>query len=347
MVPASSTSRTRLMSAIVVMVLLHPVMALAAKTLASEAIATALEEDNFRQIQQELMMDLQQRQKFEFDEAGVEALGRRLLGQGESDTAIEVLQLNQVLHSQSPTAAVAVADAYQQAGQATVAGVYYEKALALDPGNQQARSGLQQADGGGEDPAMGAMGDWELDPEAMQESMAQMGMEMSPEQMAQMQAAMEQLQQMQAGGGRVSTPEPASTSRSTSSQTKQAAASAEPAHESEFCEVLHRFNSDKKVPDAGVRARYEGEYGSVADAARNKTWNVETACGEFLLAVPLWADVSPPILMQKGENRFEDSLGGTWSFHVGDDGKVKEVTQTSQDGTTTKMKRLGSPRSYD
>ncbi len=106
------------------MVLLQPVMALAAKTLASEAIATALEEDNFRQIQQELMMDLHQRQKFEFDEAGVEALGRRLLEpRASQDTAIEVLQLNQVLHGRSPRAAVAVADAYQQAGQVDGSGV--------------------------------------------------------------------------------------------------------------------------------------------------------------------------------------------------------------------------------
>ena len=125
------------------------------------------------------------------------------------------------------------------------------------------------------------------------------------------------------------------------------AATAAPAQESEFCEVLHRFNSDKKIPDAEVRARYEGEYGAVSDAAEGKTWNVETACGEFLLAVPLWADVSPPILIQKGENRFEDSMGGSWDFEIGDDGKAKEVTQTSQDGTTSEMERLGDPRSYD
>jgi len=346
MIPASLTPRTRLLSAIVVMVLLQPVVALAAKTLASEAIATALETDTFRQIQQELMMDLHQRQRFEFDEAGVEALGRRLLDLGESDTAIEVLQLNQVLHSQSPAAAVAVADAYQQAGQATVAGVYYEKALALDPGNQQARSGLQQADGGGEDPAMGAMGDWELDPEAMQESMAQMGMEMSPEQMAQMQAAMERLQQMQDGTEPAEAPRLTQRSGSTS-RASEAAAPADPAHESEFCEVLHRFNSDKKVPDAGVRSRFEGEYGSTSDAARNRTWNVDTACGEFLVAVPLWADVSPPVLSQKDGARFEDATGGSWDFEIGGNGKAKGVAYTSQDGTTSEMKRLGDPRTYN
>ncbi len=125
------------------------------------------------------------------------------------------------------------------------------------------------------------------------------------------------------------------------------AATAAPAQESEFCEVLHRFNSDKKIAEAEVRDRFEGEYGAASDAERLRTWNVETACGEFLLAVPLWADVSPPILIQKGENRFEDSMGGSWDFEIGDDGKAKEVTQTSQDGTTAEMERLGDPRSYD
>jgi len=182
------------------MFLLQPLTAVAAKTLASKAIETALENGTFKQVQQELMMDAYQKQNFEFDEVGVEALGRRLLAQGQADTAIEVLQLNQVLHAESSGAANAVADAYRESGQATVARVYYEQAVDLDPSNQHARQALQEIDNEGEDPMMGAMGNWELDPEAMQESMAQMGMEMSPEQMAQMQEAMEQLQQMEDGG---------------------------------------------------------------------------------------------------------------------------------------------------
>jgi hypothetical protein len=338
--------RIPVLLALFLMLLLQPLTADAAKTLASKAIETALEEGTFKEVQQELMMDLHQKRKFDFDEAGVEALGRRLLTQGQSDTAIEVLQLNQVLHSDSAGAAVAIADAYQESGQSTVAQVYYEKALDLDPGNRDARRGLQESDSDGEGPMMGATSDWDLDPEAMQESMAQMGMEVSPEQMAEMQEAMEQLQQMQAGGG-LPQASKASQPASSTSRASQPAAASEPAHESEFCEVLHRFNSDKKIPDAGVRARYEGEYGSVADAARNKTWNVETACREFLVAVPLWADVSPPVLAQKGGTRFEDAMGGSWLFEIDSDGKAKGVTLTAKDGTTSEMKRLGSPRSYD
>jgi len=342
----STLSKISLLSALFVVVLLQPVTLLAAKTLASEAIATAIEEGTFRQVRQELMMDLHQKQKYEFDEAGVEALGLRLLGQGQRDTAIEVLQLNQALHNESPGAAIAVADACRKSGQSKVARLYYKKALDLDPGNQDARRGLQEAAGDEADPMMEAMGDWELDPEAMQESMAQMGMEMSPEQMEEMQEVMARLQQMQDGSEPIEAPGLTRRSSSTS-KAKQPATPAEPAHESEFCEVLYRFNSDKKIPDDAVRARFEGEYGAASDADRRRTWNVETACGEFLLAVPLWADVSPPILIQKGENRFEDGMGGSWDFEIGGDGKVKGVTQTSQDGTTTKMRRLGSPRSFD
>lgn len=346
MYPLSSVPRIRLFAALLVLILLQPVAAMAAKTLASQAIETALEQGTFSQVQQELMMDLHPRQKFEFDEAGVEALGRRLLGDGQQDNAIEVLQLNQVLHSSSAGAAVAVADAYRQAGQATVAGVYYEKALALEPGNEQARTGLQEIEDGGEDAQMEAVGEWEMDADSLQASMAQMGMEMSPEQMAEMQEAMERLQQMQASGGQVAAPEPSLARRSTA-QVKPAAGSAQPAHESEFCEVLHRFNSEKKIPDAGVRARFEGEYGTAADAASGRTWNVETVCGEFLVAVPLWADVSPPVLDQKGGTRFEDAMGGSWSFEIGGNGKAKGVTLTAKDGTTSDMKRIGDPRSYD
>jgi tetratricopeptide (TPR) repeat protein len=339
-------SRIPVLIALFVTLLLQSVTAFAAKTLASEAIATAIEKGTFRQIRQELMMDLHQKQKYEFDEAGVDALGLRLLGQGQRDTGIEVLQLNQALHNESPGAAIAVADACRKSGQSKVARLYYEKALDLDPGNQDARRGLQQNTSDEVDPMMGVMGDWELDPEAMQESMAQMGIEMSPEQMEQMQEAMAQLQQMQASGGQVPTRTASRTSSSTS-KANQPSTPAEPAHESEFCEVLYRFNSDKTIPDAAVRARFEGEYGEASDADRRRTWNVETSCGEFLLAVPLWADVSPPILIQKGENRFEDSMGGSWDFETGDDGKVEGVTQTSQDGSVSKMIRLGNPRSFD
>jgi len=118
-------------------------------------------------------------------------------------------------------------------------------------------------------------------------------------------------------------------------------------HDSEYCEVLHRFNADKKITDAQLRARFEGEYGEAADSQRLRTWNVRTSCGEFLVAVPLWADVSPPILTPKGRNRFEDTMGGIWDFQVGENDVVSGVVRSTADGATSEMIRLGDPRRLD
>ena len=119
------------------------------------------------------------------------------------------------------------------------------------------------------------------------------------------------------------------------------------AHPSEFCEVLNRFNAEKKITDEGTRARFEGEYGSADDTDRRRTWNVETVCEEFLVVVPLWADVSPPVLAQEGETLFKDYTGNVWAFEVGDDGKAKSVKMTAPDGTVTEMRRLGDPRTFE
>ena len=116
---------------------------------------------------------------------------------------------------------------------------------------------------------------------------------------------------------------------------------------SEFCEVLNRWNAEKKISDPEVRARYEGEYGRADDAEQMKTWNIETVCGDFLVAVPLWADVSPPVLAHQGGDIFKDAMESTWKFQVGSDGAVIGVTMTTADGTATEMTRLGDPRSFD
>lgn len=116
---------------------------------------------------------------------------------------------------------------------------------------------------------------------------------------------------------------------------------------SEFCEVLNRWNSEKKISDAAIRQRVEGEYGRADDGDRLKTWNIETMCEDFLVAVPLWADVSPPVMVDKGGDVFEDYNGATWAFQVGADGIATSVTMTAADGTVTEMNRLGDPRSFD
>ena len=119
------------------------------------------------------------------------------------------------------------------------------------------------------------------------------------------------------------------------------------AYNPEFCEVLNKFNADKKISDPAVRTRYEGEYGKADDSDHLRTWNVETACENFLVAVPLWADVSPPVLAHQGGEVFKDAMGSTWTFHVNGDGAVVGVTMVSADGTVTEMTRLGDPRTFD
>jgi len=121
------------------------------------------------------------------------------------------------------------------------------------------------------------------------------------------------------------------------------AAATGPAYESEYCEVLYRFNSEKKVTDPEIRTRFEGQYNQADDPQRLRTWSVETACGEFLVAVPMWADVSPPVLEHRGGNTFEDSMGTTWEFQVGADGVVTGVTMSASDGGVSELQHWGDP----
>ena len=313
-----------------------------ARTLASAALAAAVANGTLDQVSQEVMMDAFQNQKFEIDETGIEELGRRLVAAGDTDNGVRILQLNQGLHHTSPRAAVALADAYQAAGDDIQASVFYDMALRMDPDNAAAQRGRAET-GDAEEMAMGAMAgmsDWEVDPEAMQEFMAQMGEEISPEKIQEMQQAMELLQQYQESG---EMPRAAPTA-SQQSRPPAPAATAEAKYESEQCEVLHRFNAHKRIPDSDARNRVSGQYQEPDHA--NWTWNVESYCGDFLVAVPLWADVGPPVLEANGANRFEDSNGATWLFEIGGDGKPTSVTRTDADGASTTLKRLGDPKKY-
>ncbi len=75
---------------------------------------------------------------------------------------------------------------------------------------------------------------------------------------------------------------------------------------------------------------------------------METACDDFLIAVPLWADVSPPIMMHSSDNTLEDSMGGTWIFQLGGDGRPTAVTYTApSDGTVSELQRMGNPISLE
>jgi hypothetical protein len=116
----------------------------------------------------------------------------------------------------------------------------------------------------------------------------------------------------------------------------------EPAYESEYCEVLSRFNAEKKIADPETRRRVEGHYNAADDPQGLRTWSVESVCGGFLVAVPLWADVSPPVLEYKGGNTFEDSMGSIWAFQFGPDGEVRSATITDPTGKNS-VQQWGDP----
>jgi tetratricopeptide (TPR) repeat protein len=343
----SATAFGTLILVLLLAATLYPSRAEAAKTLASEALAAAAASGSIDEVRQDLMMDFVPRQRYEFDEPGIEALGRSLCTQDNYTQGIEILQLNQMLFSDSPAAANALADAYRDSGDDITARVYYDTALRLDPENAHAKQAVAQQGGAEQlateavDPA--SMSGAEYDVAAMQEAMAQMGQEIPPEQLEKMQEAMAQMEAYQQDP---STHQEAmrQAEEERSATRAQAPPAPQPAHESEFCEVLHRFNADKRIEEEIVRARVHGEYG--VPGVSNKTWNVETTCGDFLVAVPLWADVSPPIMQVTGERSFGDSMGGTWVFQI-TGGQASGVVYTDSSGAVQEMQRLGDPRSLE
>jgi hypothetical protein len=344
----SITHRACLLLIVGLVTLLLPKTADAAKTLASEALSAAVTSGSIDQVRQELMMDMVSKQKYDFDEEGIETLGRGLVAQGDHKQGLEILQLNQMLFSESPAAANALADGYRASGDDISARIYYDMALRMDPDNAHAKQAVAEQGGAGT-LAGAAMGGHEFDAEAMQAAMAEAGVEMSPDQQAKMKEAMAQLEAYQQSPEAF---EAAEAQRAEEQRARQQQATAPTpssketaaAHESEFCEVLHRFNSQKRIQEEVVRARVEGEYGG--SGAPNRTWNVETACGDFLIAVPLWADVSPPVMEVTGERSFSDAMGGTWVFQM-ESGQASSVVYTDSAGTVQEMKRLGDPRSFD
>jgi hypothetical protein len=312
-----------------------PTAPVLAAELASEAVAVSVDNGTFNRVRQDLLMDMHQHTKYEYDEAGVEAVGRQLLAEGRQESAVEVLQLNQMLKSGSAPAANALGDAYRASGNPVAARAMYDKALVIDPGNSHAAEALdafdaeQSATAGGDLRAAG------IDPEML----ASMGV--PPEQIQQMVEALAQVQEMQ-GQGNATQPSSRAVAAAPATRPPEPPP-AEAAYESEYCEVLYRFNSEKKIADPAVRNRFEGQYNQADDPQRLRTWSVETACGEFLVAVPMWADVSPPVLEHRGGNTFEDSRGTTWEFQVEADGAVTGVTMSASDGGVSELKHWGDP----
>ena len=297
------------------------------RMLASEALATAVEQGTLREVQQDLLMDLYPKNKYEFDEEGIEALGKKLLDQGDPKPAIEILQLNTVIHSQSARAANALADAYRKSENPMMARMYYDAALKLDSGNAHARQGLQGLEG----TAVAVE-----PPQTAEEAMARLSAGMSPEAAQQMQEMMQQIQQQGAEEQRRRDSVPKPKGEEDLARERKA----------QRCAEL----GAKYEPFGGstALARLTGQYGAEDDTERLKTWNIETTCdGQALHAIPLWGDVAPPGLIPVTRVKFSDTWDGTWEFQVDASGRAASVTNTGSDGQTRRLIRLGDPYSFD
>ena len=84
------------------------------------------------------------RHSYADEEASLNELGYRLLGQGRHDQAIAMLELNAAAHPESANVYDSLGEAYEKAGQPEAAARNYRKVLGLDPSNANARSRLEQ-----------------------------------------------------------------------------------------------------------------------------------------------------------------------------------------------------------
>jgi tetratricopeptide (TPR) repeat protein len=81
---------------------------------------------------------------YDFSERSLNRFGYQLLEAGEVEAAVAILRLNAEQYPESGNVWDSLAEAYLQSGRPEVAGVYYRKALELDPDNANAVAKLRQ-----------------------------------------------------------------------------------------------------------------------------------------------------------------------------------------------------------
>lgn len=79
---------------------------------------------------------------YDFGQGTLNALGYRLLGEGKTDDAIAVFRLNVEMFPNSGNPFDSLAEAYLKKGDPVRAEAFYQKALELDPGNDNAAEQL-------------------------------------------------------------------------------------------------------------------------------------------------------------------------------------------------------------
>ena len=92
---------------------------------------------------------------YDFGEATLNRLGYRLLGEDKFDDAIAVFRLNVEMFPGSGNPYDSLAEAYLKKGDRVRAEAFYQRALELDPTNDNAAEQLQKLRGGGEPPPAG------------------------------------------------------------------------------------------------------------------------------------------------------------------------------------------------
>jgi tetratricopeptide (TPR) repeat protein len=81
---------------------------------------------------------------YDFGEDSLNAFGYEILEKGETASAIQVFQLNAEVYPQSGTVWDSLAEAYMKSGDLKKAQANYEKALTLDPNNENAKEKLKK-----------------------------------------------------------------------------------------------------------------------------------------------------------------------------------------------------------
>ena len=112
---------------------------LLAQTIQARGIAAAVEQ--YRTLQQQGFPGLYE------SESSTNALGYKLLGQGDHASAIEVFRLNTSAHPESANVYDSLGEAYLAAGNTPLAIESYEKAVALNPKMKSAASELRRLTG--------------------------------------------------------------------------------------------------------------------------------------------------------------------------------------------------------
>ena len=122
----------------------------------AEAIRTVIDEDgveagveHYRELREaaiEHYRELREAasKEYNFAESELNELGYRYVGEGETETAIEIFKLNVEAYPNGFNAYDSLGEGYMEAGKTELAIQNYERSLELDPGNENAKQMLER-----------------------------------------------------------------------------------------------------------------------------------------------------------------------------------------------------------